>query len=198
MYDDRGEVRQEILVDQSKRMYRQGGRAPANWKVVLAAAVCGFAPFLLTIPTSLRSTPRIRLVPFEPIALDLAIPLAVMLTAAATTWWAAPAQRRWALMVAALVAAIPNLGIYLFAGISRGMVYWMILHFTMTIGTVLAIIIALRVGAPPSPPSKRRSFASALQHRAGRAPGFDDPLERYKPSPWFPRRSRQWVAGQAE
>ena len=146
MLDDREQLRLQILLNEHKRMYRLGGRAPRGWVVNLIAVACGLAPFLLLLRFAEDSTPRLRFVAYEPIVIDLAIPLAVILAFNVLAQWIALAQRRQAMMIAAATAAVPTLGLYVASGLRSGApLNWLIWHLLVSVGTVLALV-AMWVG----------------------------------------------------
>ena len=175
MLDDKEELRLGILLSQHKRLYEIGGRAPPHWVVRLVAVGCGIVPMLLLMPFSWEATPRLRFVPFEPIVLDLAIPIAAVLISCFTVRWAAPIQRRPAVVIATLVATIPSLILYLASGYSQGLIAWTALHFLNTTVTALAIVVAaMLVGGSTPRTAKHRWSASDIPDRVDRAPQPDE------------------------
>jgi hypothetical protein len=199
LLDDREQVRLELLLDQSNRMYRAGGRAPANWIIWLVAVVCGLIPFLLLMAFPVANM-RPRYAPFAPVILDFGLPLAVGLSGLITLCWASRSQRRRALVITALTAACPTMLIYIFGGgpSQEGLISWTIWHLLHTTATVLAIMVAMWVVGSSPPSAPLRWLASGNRDRADRARRPGETLARYISVPWFGRKSPRQAAEPAE
>jgi hypothetical protein len=198
LLDKNEQLRLEILLDQHHRMYCAGGRAPATWRVMLAAVACGLAPLVLMLPFSWQGTPRLRFVPFWPIILDLGIPIAVALIALITARWAAPRQRRQVLVVAGITATILTAIIYVTNGTAEDLGFWMIWHLLETAATTLAVLVAMRVGGSSRPSAGYRWSVLDILDRAGRDRRPAATSAHYRSSPSSARKSRHQAAEPAE
>lgn len=196
------ETDMEIVRAHSRRMYRQGGRGVSRRLGALAGIVCGVLPMAFVLPLSMSASlesPHLQFAPFSPIVLDIGIPLSIILAAAFSRRWVAAADRRYPVVVAAIIAAVLRLAIFSTAVIDnfgRAQVRWWVWHLIETIMLLIAFIVAMSVAAWPPSSAKNRSVSGEIAGPEGHVPEPGDRVADYKQSTSSERNWRRPPSGQ--
>lgn len=198
---DNEQLRQQILLTHRDRMYRFGGRAPAQWILVLAAVIGGIVPTLLLLPAAIKWTAHLDFLPYRPLIIDWGLPISAFLAAKIAGRWAAPSQRRLAIIVSIITAAVARMVIF---GTAVSLdqseqAIWVLSHLADTIiwiATIMAIISAFGSWPPLTSFVKYQRSASDTPDLPDRDHRLGERVEGYISSTSFLRNSSHSVGSQ--
>lgn len=160
----------ETLHAQHVRNLHVGGRAPSRAAVTLAMLVCAVLPELLIFPFGsgmITGMPHLDFVRLTPAILGNGMPLSVMLAVFVACRWAAPVDRRYAVVLATIAAGVLRLAIYcvsVLGDVHAAELSWIGVHIIETAslaGAVIAAAVFVDARTPPS--AEYRSSASKTQ-----------------------------------
>ena len=153
---DEGQV--AYLRAQHLRNLRVGGRAPSRTVVTLVMLVVAALPEMLIFPLGsgmIGEAPHLGFVCLSPVVLANGMPFTAIVAVLLARRWMAPVDRRYAVVLAGIVAGVLRMSVYAVAIIgdaTRTPEMWWALHLietTMWVGAIIALAFFLDARQPP-------------------------------------------------
>jgi hypothetical protein len=198
MLDDE-KLCKELLSLQANRNLLLGGRPASKTVVTLAALACAGLPMVVLLPLGIGlfpEPPHLAFVSLSPLVLDQPLALSAILAAVFVRRWAAPAHRRYCVVVATVAAAVLRIAIYTGAVIGdlthAPQLGWILSHLVDTaVISAAIIVVAVLGGGSAQPPwiSKSRSSPLNIQDPQCHDRFLSVKAGHYMRLPYFRRRA---------